>query len=51
VRSVLVPALVTEIGDRIWWPSALSRRAGHEPEPRARPQPASPGPPAPEEST
>jgi RND superfamily putative drug exporter len=26
VRSLLVPALVLEIGDRVWWPSALSRR-------------------------
>jgi RND superfamily putative drug exporter len=25
VRSLLVPALVLEIGDRIWWPSALAR--------------------------
>ena len=26
VRSLLVPALVRELGDRVWWPSALSRR-------------------------
>ncbi|WP_167477160.1 MMPL family transporter [Nocardia arthritidis] len=26
VRSVLVTALALDIGDRIWWPSALSRR-------------------------
>src|SRR5262245_1999056 len=26
VRSVLVPALTFEIGDRMWWPSRLSRR-------------------------
>jgi RND superfamily putative drug exporter len=26
VRSVLVPALVMEAGDRVWWPSALWRR-------------------------
>jgi RND superfamily putative drug exporter len=25
VRTVLVPALVLEIGGRVWWPSALSR--------------------------
>ncbi len=25
VRSILVPALVTEIGDRTWWPSRLAR--------------------------
>jgi RND superfamily putative drug exporter len=28
VRSLLVPALVLEIGDRVWWPSALARVAG-----------------------
>jgi RND superfamily putative drug exporter len=27
VRTLLVPALVLEIGDRVWWPSALARRA------------------------
>jgi putative drug exporter of the RND superfamily len=27
VRSLLVPALVLEIGDRVWWPSALARVA------------------------
>jgi RND superfamily putative drug exporter len=26
VRSVLVPALVFDLGARVWWPSALSRR-------------------------
>ncbi len=26
VRTLLVPALVLDIGDRVWWPSALSRR-------------------------
>jgi RND superfamily putative drug exporter len=26
VRSVLVPALAISIGDKFWWPSALSRR-------------------------
>jgi RND superfamily putative drug exporter len=28
VRSLLVPALVLEIGDRVWWPSALAHGAG-----------------------
>jgi RND superfamily putative drug exporter len=28
VRSLLVPALVLDIGDRVWWPSALTRVAG-----------------------
>jgi len=27
VRSILVPALVLDIGDRTWWPSALWKRA------------------------
>jgi putative drug exporter of the RND superfamily len=35
VRSLLVPALVLEIGDRVWWPSALGHRAG-----RGRREPA-----------
>ncbi|MBD5788004.1 MMPL family transporter [Cellulosimicrobium terreum] len=26
VRTLLVPALVHDVGDRVWWPSALSRR-------------------------
>ena len=25
VRSILVPALTFELGDRVWWPSGLSR--------------------------
>jgi RND superfamily putative drug exporter len=28
VRSLLVPALVRELGGRAWWPSRLGRRAG-----------------------
>ncbi|MCW3000304.1 MAG: hypothetical protein JWN65_3853 [Solirubrobacterales bacterium] len=34
VRSILVPALVLDIGPRVWWPSALAR----EPQP-AQPEP------------
>jgi putative drug exporter of the RND superfamily len=30
VRSLLVPALMLEIGDEIWWPSALARLAGRD---------------------
>lgn len=26
VRSLLVPALVHDLGDRVWWPSAIARR-------------------------
>jgi len=32
VRSVLVPALVFDLGARVWWPSALARRR-HAPHP------------------
>ena len=32
VRSVLVPALVFDIGPRIWWPSRLQHDEGVEPE-------------------
>jgi RND superfamily putative drug exporter len=28
VRSLLVPALVLDIGERVWWPSALAHAAG-----------------------
>jgi RND superfamily putative drug exporter len=27
VRSILVPALTLDVGDRIWWPSSLARRS------------------------
>ncbi len=37
VRSVLVPAIALTLGDRFWWPSALSRGgAGKGEAPRAR---------------
>jgi RND superfamily putative drug exporter len=39
VRSILVPALTFELGERVWWPSALSRR-------RRRARTASREPPA-----
>jgi putative drug exporter of the RND superfamily len=41
VRSLLVPALVLEIGDRVWWPSALAHIAGR----RSRERDAAPEPP------
>ena len=40
VGSLLVPALVLEIGDRVWWPSALARAAGTSPPRGAAGQPA-----------
>jgi len=27
VRSMLVPAIITVVGDKSWWPSALAREA------------------------
>jgi RND superfamily putative drug exporter len=35
VRSLLVPALVLEIGDQVWWPSALAHLAGRRDRERA----------------
>lgn len=46
VRSILVPALVMDIGDNVWWPSRLAKIAGREPAPSAPPERA----PAPEGS-
>ena len=45
VRSTLVPALVLEIGRRIWWPSGLSHEGDPdglkpEDEPELKDQPA-----------
>ncbi|QNE78843.1 MMPL family transporter [Streptomyces finlayi] len=40
VRSLLVPALVRDIGPKAWWPGALSRRP--EQEPAGEPKPSSP---------
>jgi putative drug exporter of the RND superfamily len=41
VRSVLVPAIVFDIGPKVWWPSTLAatfeRRLPREPEPEAEP--------------
>jgi len=31
VRSLLVPALTLQIGDRVWWPSALARPSAEQP--------------------
>ncbi len=40
VRSVLVPALVLDIGDRVWWPSALGRGRERRRAARTEPSPA-----------
>jgi len=42
VRSILVPALVMEVGDNVWWPSRLAQEAARADE-RERP----PAPPEP----
>jgi putative drug exporter of the RND superfamily len=44
VRSLLVPALVRDIGPVLWWPSSLRHRDGaRDGEPRSGPAPAAPG--------
>ncbi|MGH2963167.1 MAG: MMPL family transporter, partial [Solirubrobacterales bacterium] len=40
VRSLLVPALVLDIGDRVWWPSALAHLAGRRRRDRPDAKPA-----------
>ncbi|MGP4026303.1 MMPL family transporter [Actinomadura sp. 3N407] len=39
VRSLLVPALTYDIGDRVWWPSGLTRRSAPGPVPERELQP------------
>ena len=45
VRSILVPALVMEVGDTVWWPSRLAKEAARADErerpPAPPPQPSS----------
>ena len=36
VRSILVPALVLDIGERVWWPSRLARADEPDPTERSR---------------
>ncbi|WP_328557292.1 MMPL family transporter [Streptomyces sp. NBC_00358] len=38
VRSLLVPALVRDIGPRAWWPGRLSRESAAEPVPAPEPE-------------
>jgi RND superfamily putative drug exporter len=50
VRSILVPAVTTLVGDRAWWPSARGRAAEQPPAPTGQPPPptapgARPAPP------
>jgi RND superfamily putative drug exporter len=33
VRSLLVPALVYELDDKVWWPNTIRRTAAAEPTP------------------
>nr|WP_246345544.1 MMPL family transporter [Conexibacter arvalis] len=41
VRSILVPALALDVGDRVWWPSALAHRAARPDDEREEgPEPA-----------
>jgi RND superfamily putative drug exporter len=40
VRTLLVPALVIDIGDRVWWPSALATIAGRGRRAEASSEPA-----------
>jgi RND superfamily putative drug exporter len=40
VRSMLVPAIVTVVGDKSWWPSKLARTAGTEPAAEEEKEPA-----------
>jgi RND superfamily putative drug exporter len=50
VRSILVPALTFDFGDRVWWPSRLWRRQGYPepvPEPEEPPEERPPLRPAP----
>ena len=50
VRSILVPALTFDFGDRVWWPSRLWRREGYpqpQPEPELAPEARPPIRPAP----
>ncbi|MEV4517235.1 MMPL family transporter [Dactylosporangium sp. NPDC049525] len=44
VRTALVPALASDIGRAIWWPSALARRTEKTPEPDAPAPDAAPVP-------
>jgi putative drug exporter of the RND superfamily len=42
VRSMLVPAIVTVVGEKSWWPSALSRTAAPAPAAEAEARPKEP---------
>jgi RND superfamily putative drug exporter len=40
VRSMLVPAIITVVGDKSWWPSKLAKTAGSHDEPAEEKEPA-----------
>ena len=42
VRSMLVPAIITVVGDKSWWPSALARTAAPDEEIEAEARPKEP---------
>ena len=42
VRSMLVPAIITVVGDKSWWPSALARTAAPDEEIEAEERPKEP---------
>ena len=42
VRSMLVPAIITVVGDKSWWPSALAKTAPAEEAAEAEPRPKEP---------
>src|SRR5690606_9761757 len=42
VRTILVPAMTFDFGDRIWWPSQLSKPRGLAPAPHSTVHPAAP---------
>ena len=40
VRSMLVPAIITVVGDKSWWPSRLAKTAGTHDAPAEEKEPA-----------
>jgi RND superfamily putative drug exporter len=42
VRSMLVPAIITVVGDKSWWPSAMGRTPAPAVEAEAEARPGAP---------